>query len=137
MSLLVHSPELHVAPQIPQNPNPNSRKLHSFKPYTKFKAIRSKQRVKISCRVKDYAAWDQNVRSYGQFSVPVKHGSRSSKEEEEEKQNYYVNMGYAIRTLREEFPDLFYKELSFDIYRCEFLFYCLCFMILYSPNYVC
>ena len=55
---------------------------------------------------------------YGQFSAPVKRGSKPSKEEEE-KQNYYVNMGYAIRTLREEFPGLFYRELNFDIYRFE------------------
>lgn len=125
MALLVHSPEIYVAPQIAHNPNP--RKLHSFKPYTKGKAIGSKRgvKLKISCEVKDCAVLDlgldRNVKSYGQFSVPVKHGSRSSKEEEEEKQNYYVNMGYAIRTLREEFPDLFYKELSFDIYRFGFL----------------
>lgn len=121
MTLLVHSPEIHVTPQFAQNPIPNSRKFHNFKPYAKLNAIGSKNRVKISCEVKDFAVLelglDRNVKQYGQFSVPVKSGSKSSKEEEEEKQNYYLNMGYAIRTLREEFPDLFYKELSFDIYR--------------------
>ncbi|MQL94771.1 hypothetical protein Taro_027418 [Colocasia esculenta] len=35
----------------------------------------------------------------------------------EDKQKYYVNMGYAIRTLREEFPVIFYREPSFDIFR--------------------
>ena len=38
-----------------------------------------------------------------------------------------MNIGYAIRTLGEEFPELFYRELSFDIYRFKlsFLFnYC-------------
>lgn len=124
MTLLIHSPEIHVTPQFAQNPNPNSRKLHNFKPYAKLNAIGSKNRVKISCDVKDFAVLelglDRNVKQYGQFSVPVKSGSKSSKEEEEEKQNYYLNMGYAIRTLREEFPDLFYKELSFDIYRFVF-----------------
>ncbi|GMJ01391.1 hypothetical protein like AT2G46220 [Hibiscus trionum] len=63
----------------------------------------------------------QSLRLYGQFSAPVKRGSKPSKEEEE-KQNYYVNMGYAIRTLREEFPDIFYKELNFDIYRDDIVF---------------
>ncbi|KAH1108167.1 hypothetical protein J1N35_011935, partial [Gossypium stocksii] len=48
-------------------------------------------------------------------TVSVKRGSKLSKEEEE-KQDYYVNMGYAIRTLRKEFPDIFYRELSSDIY---------------------
>ncbi|GER45207.1 transcription factor tau 91 kDa subunit, partial [Striga asiatica] len=38
------------------------------------------------------------------------------KDEEGKKHDYYVNTGYAIRTLREEFPELFYRELSFDIY---------------------
>ncbi|KAJ6879502.1 hypothetical protein NC652_032943 [Populus alba x Populus x berolinensis] len=59
---------------------------------------------------------NQNVRLYGQFSAPVKQETKRTNEEEE-KQNYYVNIGYAIRTLREEFPGLFYRELSFDIYR--------------------
>lgn len=38
-------------------------------------------------------------------------------EKNEDKSDYYVNMGYAIRTLREEFPEIFYKEPSFDVYR--------------------
>lgn len=40
-----------------------------------------------------------------------------TEDEEGRKQDYYVNTGYAIRTLREEFPQLFYRELNFDIYR--------------------
>ncbi|GJN35765.1 hypothetical protein PR202_gb24570 [Eleusine coracana subsp. coracana] len=36
---------------------------------------------------------------------------------EEAKRQYYVNMGHAIRTLREELPVVFYREPSFDIYR--------------------
>ncbi|KAG5100864.1 hypothetical protein JHK82_045916 [Glycine max] len=122
MALLIHSLEMSVAPQIAQNPNPKLSKLHSFKPYPKGKAIGSTRGVRISCKVKDCVVLDENVNSYGQFSVPVKQGSKQSKEEEEEKQNYYVNVGYAIRTLREEFPDLFYKELSFDIYRDDIVF---------------
>ncbi|KAL6311615.1 hypothetical protein AAG906_027374 [Vitis piasezkii] len=59
---------------------------------------------------------------YGQFSAPVKPGSSKQSKEDEEKQNYYVNTGYAIRTLREEFPELFYRELSFDIYRDDIVF---------------
>jgi hypothetical protein len=41
-------------------------------------------------------------------------------ERAEDKKDYYVNMGYAIRTLREEFPEIFYKEPNFDIYRLAF-----------------
>ncbi|XP_052880737.1 uncharacterized protein LOC128286966 isoform X2 [Gossypium arboreum] len=58
----------------------------------------------------------QNLSLYVQFLALVKRGSKPSKEEEE-KQYYYVNMGYAIRTLREEFLDIFYRELIFYIYR--------------------
>ncbi|KAL2511327.1 Uncharacterized protein Adt_16927 [Abeliophyllum distichum] len=65
---------------------------------------------------------------YGPFSSPVKPtgtascASKKGKEEEEESRNYYVNTGYAIRTLRDEFPELFYRELSFDIYRDDIVF---------------
>lgn len=126
MALLIHSPEIFVSHQIAHNPNPKPCNFRSFKPYTKGNAIGTNRRVKISCKVRDYAVldlgFDQNVRPYVQFSAPVKRLSRSSKEEDEEKQNYYLNLGYAIRTLREEFPDLFYKELSFDIYREDIVF---------------
>ena len=44
---------------------------------------------------------------------------RRSDEDNEERQRYYLNMGYAIRTLREELPDVLYKEPSFDIYRFD------------------
>ncbi|KAL3615680.1 hypothetical protein CASFOL_041341 [Castilleja foliolosa] len=47
---------------------------------------------------------------------------KRDKEEEEKKRAYYVNTGYAIRTLREEFPELFHRELSFDIYRDDIVF---------------
>ncbi|CAM6022116.1 unnamed protein product [Sphagnum balticum] len=36
--------------------------------------------------------------------------------------NFYANSGSAIRTLREELPCLFYKDLSFDIYRDDVVF---------------
>uniref|UniRef100_A0A1D1XRG4 Uncharacterized protein C6orf136 n=1 Tax=Anthurium amnicola TaxID=1678845 RepID=A0A1D1XRG4_9ARAE len=42
--------------------------------------------------------------------------------EGDDRQRYYVNMGYAIRTLREEFPVIFYREPSFDIYREDIVF---------------
>ncbi|KAK4339340.1 hypothetical protein RND71_040802 [Anisodus tanguticus] len=64
---------------------------------------------------------------YAQFSAPVqtsttKVNEEREEEEEEEKRNYYLNTGYAIRTIREEFPTLFYKELNFDIYREDIVF---------------
>ncbi|XP_062189663.1 uncharacterized protein LOC133892737 [Phragmites australis] len=43
-------------------------------------------------------------------------------EDEEERRKYYLNMGYAIRTLREELPDVLYKEPSFDIFRDDIVF---------------
>ncbi len=43
--------------------------------------------------------------------------SPRQKQESSERDNFYANSGSAIRTLREELPCLFYKDLSFDIYR--------------------
>ncbi|KAL6626985.1 hypothetical protein ACP70R_030711 [Stipagrostis hirtigluma subsp. patula] len=61
------------------------------------------------------------------FSVPVTPvespaAATRREEDEEERRRYYLNMGYAIRTLREELPDVFYKEPSFDIYRDDIIF---------------
>ncbi|GFP91465.1 hypothetical protein PHJA_001290500 [Phtheirospermum japonicum] len=55
-------------------------------------------------------------------SEPTPFPSIKTKDEERKKHDYYVNTGYAIRTIREEFPELFYKELSFDIYRDDIVF---------------
>ncbi|NP_001337676.1 uncharacterized protein LOC100272417 [Zea mays] len=41
---------------------------------------------------------------------------------DEERQRYYLNLGYAIRTLREELPDVLCKDHSFDIYREDIVF---------------
>lgn len=62
---------------------------------------------------------NQKSRLYGRFSAPVKEDCKISRDEEEDKQSYYVNMGHAVRSIREEFPLLFYKEPNFDIYRFE------------------
>ena len=57
------------------------------------------------------------------FSGPVTPASESPAatkrrdDDEEERRRYYLNMGYAIRTLREEIPNVFSKEPTFDIYR--------------------
>ncbi|KAI4364709.1 hypothetical protein MLD38_020765 [Melastoma candidum] len=63
--------------------------------------------------------------SYGLFEVQVK-GDRKGDEEkragDEEKGDYYVNMGHGIRTLREDFPAIFHRELNFDIYREDIVF---------------
>uniref|UniRef100_A0ACD5VGI3 Uncharacterized protein n=1 Tax=Avena sativa TaxID=4498 RepID=A0ACD5VGI3_AVESA len=62
------------------------------------------------------------------FSVPVTPASESPAatkrrdDDEEERRRYYLNLGYAIRTLREEIPDVFNKEPSFDIYRDDIVF---------------
>ncbi|KAH7686245.1 NTF2-like protein [Dioscorea alata] len=41
---------------------------------------------------------------------------------DEDKRDYYLNMGYAIRTIREELPEIFYREPNFDIYREDIIF---------------
>ncbi|KAK4266923.1 hypothetical protein QN277_023781 [Acacia crassicarpa] len=125
MALLIHSPVTFVKAKVFHDHSPSFRKLQSFKPFTDDTVIGSNCGLRVSCRVKDFevSPLDQHVsvKSYGLFSAPVKLESRPSKEEEE-KQNYYLNLGYAIRTLREDFPELFFREPSFDIYRDDIVF---------------
>ncbi|MBA0736221.1 hypothetical protein Gogos_009792 [Gossypium gossypioides] len=120
MTFLMPSPEISTASaKIFSNPTPRPKFLKSCA-ISKNDDEKVWSRTNARVGVKDVGSTvsglSQNLRLYVQFSAPVKRGSKSSKEEEE-KQDYYVNMGYAIRTLREEFPDIFYRELSFDIYR--------------------
>ncbi|TYH21633.1 hypothetical protein ES288_A04G060700v1 [Gossypium darwinii] len=82
---------------------------------------RTNGRVDVKDVSSTVAGLRQKLSLYVQFSALVKRGSKPDKEEEE-KQDYYVNMGYAIWTLREEFPDIFYRELIFYIYRFGFDF---------------
>ncbi|KAH9316317.1 hypothetical protein KI387_024944 [Taxus chinensis] len=42
--------------------------------------------------------------------------------EDKRRNDYYVNMGSAIRTLREDLPVLFSKEFTYDIYRDDITF---------------
>lgn len=57
-------------------------------------------------------------------SVAAVQSTPPSKQKQEgpEKQDFHVNIGYAIRTLREELPSMFYKELTYDIYREDIVF---------------
>lgn len=100
--------------------NPRPSKLRGVKISTTVKKFGSNHRVRICAEVRDcgvrVSEGNESLMLYGQFSAQVKQSSSPSKEEEE-RQSYYVNIGYAIRTIREEFPELFYRELSFDIYR--------------------
>jgi len=41
---------------------------------------------------------------------------------ERKAKDYYANLGYAIRTLREDIPILFVKDLNYDIYREDVVF---------------
>ena len=53
-------------------------------------------------------------------SVAVQSLLPSSKQSQggpEKEKDFHVNVGYAIRTLREELPNMFYKELTYEIYR--------------------
>ncbi|MBA0853197.1 hypothetical protein Goshw_014722 [Gossypium schwendimanii] len=120
MAFLMPSPEISTASaKFFSNPIPRPKFLKSCaisKNDDEKVWSRTNARVGVKDAGSTVSGLSQNLRLYVQFSAPVKRGSKPSKEEEE-KQDYYVNMGYAIRTLREEFPDIFYRELSFDIYR--------------------
>eukprot|EP01025_Chloroclados_australasicus_P029571 TRINITY_DN2957_c0_g1_i1.p1 TRINITY_DN2957_c0_g1~~TRINITY_DN2957_c0_g1_i1.p1 ORF type:complete len:274 (+),score=4.40 TRINITY_DN2957_c0_g1_i1:102-923(+) len=51
-----------------------------------------------------------------QIQPPLEQVQKTKRDE------FYVNLGYAVRTLREEIPLLFYKELTYDIYREDIVF---------------
>lgn len=48
--------------------------------------------------------------------------SLQSKPPPKQNEEFYINTGYAIRALREELPSMFYRELTFDIYREDIVF---------------
>lgn len=74
-------------------------------------------RKKVTVSARDLSGVkNQKSRLYVKFSAPVKEDCHIIREEDD-KQSYYVNMGHAVRCLREELPSLFYKEPNFDIYR--------------------
>ncbi|CAK9134354.1 unnamed protein product [Ilex paraguariensis] len=123
MALLIPSPEIPSVIYFQSNPR-NVQHHRVLK-----NSIRVRVNGGVCSRIKDLEArvsnLGHNVRFPGEFWALVEPNTTlSSKQsrEDEEKQNYYVNTGYAIRTLREEFPALFYKELSFDIYRDDIVF---------------
>lgn len=65
----------------------------------------------------------QNINGFSTSSAAVQSTPPpKQKQEDPEKQDFHVNIGYAIRTLREELPSMFYKELTYDIYRKDIVF---------------
>lgn len=46
--------------------------------------------------------------------------SGQDKHQQHGKDEFYINLGLAIRTLREDLPLLFTKDLNYDIYRSSF-----------------
>ncbi|KAA8520698.1 hypothetical protein F0562_015030 [Nyssa sinensis] len=114
-----------------RNSKPRASLITNSRNVRNLTILKSNNQVRVTfcSKIKDLEAtvsnFGHNVMLYGQFSALVTPNTTlSSKQnkEDEEKQNYYVNTGYAIRTLREEFPKLFYRELSFDIYREDIVF---------------
>lgn len=136
MAFVVHSPEvssLSGCRRVESTSNSHNLNTRYPKTVSTFK-YKLGARVRVCLSIKDAeikdSEFDQKVRLYGQLSAHVKPGlspsslssSLKQTKEGEEKQNYYVNTGYAIRALREEFPELFYRELNFNIYRDDIVF---------------
>lgn len=42
---------------------------------------------------------------------------KDGQDNKQQRDDFYVNLGLAVRTLREDLPLIFSKELSYDIYR--------------------
>lgn len=62
------------------------------------------------------------INSLKQQDATTQMRSDLQKQESEFRDDYYVNVGYAIRTLREELPTLFYRDMTYDIYRDDIAF---------------
>ncbi|KAL9228892.1 hypothetical protein vseg_004422 [Gypsophila vaccaria] len=105
--------------------NPNPRFLSSlsspkFSPnFTPNSNSNSNSEAKFKIRVSASGA-QSNSAIHAQFSAPS--SATASKKDDQDKRDYYLNLGYAIRSLREEFPELFYREPRFDIYREDIVF---------------
>lgn len=133
MASVVHPPKISSISgyrlQSPAKNSPNFGHFYETPTNVSYSAANvqkvrlSKSRIKICAKIKEVEEsrvlkLGNDIKFYGQFSAtPVKESR-----EEKEKRNYYVNTGTAIRTLREEFPELFYRELSFHIYRFHYLY---------------
>ncbi|KAF6153268.1 hypothetical protein GIB67_000057 [Kingdonia uniflora] len=92
-----------------------SARLTQLNPRIRIKTrVEAKARLGVGTKDREIRVLDldQNARIDLLFSAPVNKG-------DEDKQKYYVNTGYAIRTLRDEFPQLFDIEISFGIYRID------------------
>lgn len=90
-----------------------------------------------------YSSWSQPPRRVDEeedgFTPMLLVASQSTppprqKQESSERDNFYANCGSAIRILREELPCLFFKDLSFDIYR--YLWFNISFSQLFSLNFL-
>ncbi|XP_043697859.1 uncharacterized protein LOC122648700 [Telopea speciosissima] len=105
------------------NPRNSSRNSNSLRDKGKIGIRFTGVRVGVCSGTKDgevveVSGFENKESISWQFSAPVTKQNR----EAEEKQNYYVNLGYAIRTLREDLREIFYRELCFDIYRDDIAF---------------
>lgn len=45
------------------------------------------------------------------------HETKKESEKNSDKDDFYLNLGLAVRTLRDDLPSLFSKDLNYDIYR--------------------
>ena len=45
------------------------------------------------------------------------HDNQQQNQQQQQRDDFYVNLGLAVRTLREDLPLLFSKDLNYDIYR--------------------
>lgn len=119
MALLVPSPEIFLLAGRDSIQRTRSKNL-------RFISVCSgvKDMEKVVLKLSEANCEDGARLMYGQVkeSETTPFSSKKGKVEEEKKLDYYVNTGYAIRTLRKELPELFYRELNFDIYRFKFIY---------------
>ncbi|KAL1546233.1 hypothetical protein AAHA92_22859 [Salvia divinorum] len=119
MALFIHSPGISLLAESGRSRKITPATRRRNVNFSVRSGVRDLEKKDASKLYEDCLWW-----LYGQVKQEetVSFSVSETKDEEGRKQDYYVNAGYAIRTIREEFPELFYRELSFDIYRDDIVF---------------
>ncbi|XP_002989663.2 uncharacterized protein LOC9637161 [Selaginella moellendorffii] len=70
----------------------------------------------------DLDSHKRSLLSYAVEVPPPEQKEKKRRQQQKQGDDYHVNVGYAIRSLRDELPGMFYKPPTFDIYRDDITF---------------
>ncbi|XP_008809338.2 uncharacterized protein LOC103721078 [Phoenix dactylifera] len=107
-------PKISSSPLLP-HPNPSqntpSRLLLSSSSLTKLE----------SPPVRD-APREKHPALHGKSPAALQETKKKNEKRNRNKDDFYLNLGLAVRTLRDDLPSLFSKDLNYDIYRDDITF---------------